>query len=180
MVEDRIGYRYAKSVFSLAEEKNVLDDVKVDMDSISATIKASPELKRLLDSPLVNSGKKHKILEQVFSGEFKAELTTLLVQMLVRKGREKFLPYVAEGFIKLHDEAKGVRRGILTTAQSLSIDQRREISQILKDQTGQVTILEERVDPEIIGGFVLKVGDTLFDGSVASSLRKVKQEFKKR
>ena len=180
MVEDRIGYRYAKSIFSLAEEKNMLEDTKTDMECIATTVRASQDLDNLLKSPLVSMGKKLKIVNAIFDGKFDGELTPLLVDMIIRKGREEYLPNVASAFLELYDQFKGIRRGTITTAHALSQQQRLDILKILQEQTGKTTILEEKVDTELIGGFRLKVEGTLFDGSVSSSLRKIKQEFKKR
>ena len=111
MVEDRIGYRYAKSVFGLAEEKKMLDKMQADMETISAVCKASPDLVAMLNSPLISMGKKENIVTAVFEKLFTSELAPLLTQMLVRKGREMYLPHVANAFIKLYDDSKGVERG---------------------------------------------------------------------
>lgn len=177
MVEDRIGYRYAKSVFGLAQEKNMLDEVQGDMKLISDVIAENPELGNLLQSPIVSSGKKESILTQVFKKNLKGQLSPLLIEMLVRKGREMFLPNVARAFLKLYDDHKGIVRGVLTGATTMGADQVDRIKRELTKKTGHQYEITTEVDPALIGGFTLKIGDTLFDGSVAGSLRKVKQGF---
>ena len=180
MVEDRIGYRYAKSVFGLAEEKKMLDKVQADMETISAVCKASPDLVAMLNSPLISMGKKENIVTAVFEKLFTSELAPLLTQMLVRKGREMYLPHVANSFIQLYDESKGVERGTLVSAHKLSSKEEKAIQAAMEEKIGKKLELTVEVDPELIGGFVLKVGDKLFDGSVSSSLRRIKQELTKR
>ncbi|MEL6674072.1 MAG: ATP synthase F1 subunit delta [Bacteroidota bacterium] len=179
MVEDRIGYRYAKSLFSLAEEKNMLDASQEDMTVLTETFKGSSDLVRLLESPLVSGSKKQAVLDAVFGGKYKSELTEALVKMIVSKGREQFLPLVAKGFVELYDAKKGIERGLLTTATPLSKKQLEAIQQGLEEKSGKKYDLEVAVDPDLIGGFTLKLGHTLFDGSIASSLRKVKRAFQK-
>lgn len=179
MVEDRIGYRYAKSVFGLAEEKKILDTVQKDMATIAEVSNGSPDFVAVLNSPLINMGKKESIVNAIFDKQFSSELTPLLTAMLVRKGREMYLPHVAKAFLKLYDDSKGVARGTLTSASKLSDKEEKEITQAMEEKMGKKLALEVEVNPELIGGFVLKVGDQLFDGSVSSSLRKIKQELTK-
>ena len=102
----------------------------------------------------------------------------LLVAMIVRKGREKYIPNVAKSFNQMYDQAKKIGRGTIVSAVALTDGQVKEIQRTLESTTGKSFELTEEVDPSLIGGFVLKVGDTLFDGSVGSALRRVKQSLK--
>lgn len=179
MVEDRIGYRYAKSAFALAEEKNIVEETREDMGMIANVISSNREFAAFLKSPLISSSKKLTIVNEIFGGNYKSELAEMLVQLVVRKGREMYLPQVAESFLRLYDEAKKILRGVLTSAVPLSSDQMKKIKASMEEKSGKTFEMESEVNPELIGGFVLKVGDTLFDGSVASSLRKLNQEFSK-
>ncbi|MEO0584129.1 MAG: ATP synthase F1 subunit delta [Bacteroidota bacterium] len=176
MVEERIGHRYAKSLFGLAEEKSMLEDVYADMSLIKDVVEENRDLGMMLQSPIVNPGKKGKILELIFNDQFKSEMMPLFVSMIVKKGREMYIPSIAIAFLKLYDEAKGIMRGVLTSAVPLADGQAREIEETLEKRTGKTFVIEEVVDEELIGGFTLLIGDDLFDGSVASSLRKLKQE----
>lgn len=176
MVEDRIGYRYAKSIFGLAEEKNVLEDTHVDMSLIDQVCKENPQFVNMLRSPLVHSDAKQKIVDRVFGSSFKAELTTLLVKMVISKGREQYLPNVAKAFIELYDRAKGIARGILTSAVPLDAKETKAIQDAVEKELGKTFKMETEVNPDLIGGFKLKIGDRLFDGSISSSLRRLRRE----
>lgn len=176
MVEDRIGYRYAKSAFSLAQEQKDLDSVHSDMKMISDLCHESTEFVNMLQSPIIGGPKKQEVLDLIFKGKFKTKLVPLLIEMIVRKGREAFLPHVAHSFMEMYDEAKGILRGALTSAVELPSATIAEIKSNLEKSSGKSFEFTTEINPDLIGGFTLKVGDTLFDGSIAASLRRLKQE----
>jgi F-type H+-transporting ATPase subunit delta len=175
MVEDRIGYRYAKSAFELAEEKGTLEDAHSDMGLFMEVWEQNRDFRAMLDSPLVKSDRKQLIIDAIFGKHFQSELVKLLVSMVVRKGREMFLPQVARAFLQLYDQAKGIGRGVITSAIPLADEEVKAIQRNLEESTGKTYELTEEVNPDLIGGFTLKVDDNLFDGSVVSSLRRARQ-----
>lgn len=177
MVEERIGYRYAKSVFDLAVEKGMTMVVNKDMDLIRQTCKDNAELLSFLKSPIIPSEKKQQVLEAIFAGQFQSELTPLLIAAIVRKNREMYLYYIATAFIKLYDAKFNISRGLLTTAEALTPEALDSIKSVIEEKTGNTFFLEEKVDAELIGGFILKIGDQLFDGSVSTALRKLRNEY---
>ncbi|MDX1906946.1 MAG: ATP synthase F1 subunit delta [Bacteroidia bacterium] len=180
MVEDRIGYRYAKSLFDLAETQGSLEAVRQDMEMISTTGKQNADFRAFLSSPLINAFKKATVLEALFGGQYASTLTRDLVQMLARKSRERYLTQVAAAFLFLYDEKNQIHRGVLTSAVPLTQETADAIISVMGKTTGGRVEVEQRVDPSLIGGFVLKIGDQLFDGSVAASLRRMKQALSQR
>ncbi|RMG68402.1 MAG: ATP synthase F1 subunit delta [Bacteroidetes bacterium] len=178
MVEDRIGYRYAKSAFSLAVEQKQLDQVQADMALVHRVVEENRELRMLLDSPLVHASKKQAVLDGIFKSHYQSEITPLLVQMVVRKGRERYLPQVTHAFLSMYDEDQGIVRGVLTSAAPLSAKTQQEIKAVVEKETGKRLIMETKEDASLIGGFTLKVGDRLFDGTIVSGLRRLRQRFK--
>ena len=179
MVEDRIGHRYAKSAFELAEEKGILDDVHHDMGIFVDVFEQNRDFRQMLESPIVKLDTKQQILTRIFGESFKSDLMTMLVELIVRKNREMYLPNGARSFLRLYDEVKGIERGVISSAIPLTDGQVKEIQETLEKSTGKKYELTEEVNPELIGGFVLKVGDTQFDGSVAAALRRAKQQLLK-
>lgn len=177
MVEDRIGYRYAKSIFDLAKEKSMLDDVHADMAYIHDICVQNPDFVRVLESPIISADKKNGVLTAVVGGHMKADLTKLLVKQIVRKGRERYLDNMAKAFVELFDRENHISHATLTSAVPLTDAQVKEIKDKLAKQTGDTIDLQVTVDESLIGGFVLKFGDELFDGSVSASLRKLRREF---
>ncbi|MCI4670831.1 MAG: ATP synthase F1 subunit delta [Bacteroidia bacterium] len=179
MIEERIGYRYAKSVFALAKEKNSLETMHDDMAMITEVVDENRDLKLMIESPIVNGSKKQEVLDQVFASHYKSELAPLFVKLITSKGREMYLPQIASAFLKLYDEEKGIVRGTLTSASEMDAQMAMEVQKALSEKTGKTFIIDEEVDPELIGGFTLKIGDDLFDGSVAGSLKRLKKSFEK-
>lgn len=178
MVEDRIGKRYAKSAFSLAKEQGTLDPLKADMEILRDLVRDSKEFADFLVSPVIRPAKKQAVLDEIFAGKFQTELMPLLMQMVVRKGREMYLPQVAESFLAMYDEENGILRGLVTSATGLPDTILAEIQQKMEQETGKSFVMTKQVDPDLIGGFTLKVGNSLFDGSVRSSLRRLRQGMK--
>lgn len=179
MVEDRIGYRYAKSIYDIAAEKGQIASAKEDMMLIADTCKSSRDLVLMLRSPLIHSDDKRAVLTKVFAGKFQSEITPLLMDILVRKGREQYIESVAKSFILQYDVANKVLRGKLTTAVEPTAAQIAQIKSIMEAETGESFEMIVEVDAKLLGGFILQIGDRRFDGSVASSLRTLKQEFSK-
>lgn len=177
MIDDRIGYRYAKSLFDLAKEKNLLEEVKVDMELIHLTSVQNRDFRSMLNSPLISPGKKKTILEAIFKGKFGTEFTKRLVEIMIRKGRERYVDNAAKAFLQLYDLEKHIQRGKLISAMELSDTQIAAIKKEVEKETGDDFEMDVEVDPTLIGGFVLRIGDRIFDGSIASSLRKLEQEF---
>lgn len=176
MVEDRIGYRYAKALFDRATEIGDIEASRKDMEFIRATIAENRDLALFFKSPLVSSGRKQKIVDKIFAGQFEGKSTEKLVEMIVRKRREMYLPQVADAFLMLYDKQQKIQRGVLTSAVPLSKEQVLQIKSQMEKQTGNRFELVEAVNSDLIGGFTLEIGDTLFDGSVSGTVRRLKQQ----
>lgn len=179
MIELRLGTRYAKSVLGLAKERGELGDVHDDFILIAQVCDQNKDFVNMLKSPLIFSDKKQEIIDLIFGKHFKSELTKNFLQIIIRKKREPYLRDIAIVFLDLYDQEKNITRGTLTSASALTDDQRKLILDQVEKDLGTTFNLEEEIDPELIGGFVLRVGDRLFDGSIAASVRQLKQEFEK-
>lgn len=177
MIEERIGYRYAKSIYDLAKEKNITAEVYADMIEVADTCKGNRELQTFLSSPIIHADKKQNVLHQLFASNMKSQLSMLMMDTVVRKGREMYLYGIAAAFIKLYDSDNRIERGEIISAAPMSESEVAEIRNIVQQKIGKSFVFEQVVNPDLIGGFVLKVGDKLFDGSVAASLRQIKQSF---
>ncbi len=175
MVEDRIGYRYAKALFDRATEIDDVEASRQDMVFIRETIAQNRDLALFFKSPLVSSGRKQKIVDKIFAGQFEGKSTEKLVEMIVRKRREMYLTQVADAFLALYDKQQKIQRGVLTSAMPLSREQVLKIKEEMEKQTGERLELVEAINPDLIGGFMLEIGDTQFDGSVSGTIRRLKQ-----
>ena len=177
MKETRVALRYAKSLISLAEERDVLEQVKGDMEIILSVCEESQDFSNMLKSPVVKADKKSAILNQVFGNKI-SELSLSFLNLLTSKKREAILGAVAENYINLYNESKNIVSATVTTAAAITEDIRAQVLTQLKSVVGDADVrIEERVDASLIGGFVLRVGDLEFNASVANKLQKLKREF---
>lgn len=176
MIEIRLGDRYAKSILELAEERKEVEKVREDFELIEKVCSSNPDFVNMLKSPIISASKKEAILGEVFKGKF-SPITENLVQIIVRKRREKYLRDIAVRFLALYDLSHNITRGVLVSATPLSDAQKKAIVSLVEKELTTKFELTEQVDPELIGGFKLRVGDKLFDGSIAARLRDLNQEF---
>lgn len=172
MSAEKISVRYAKSLFDIAESKGAMEQVKGDMSMMLATIKGSRELDLALQSPIIKGDKKKAFMKEIFGGKIQ-EMTMMLMNLLIDKGREKFTKEVCESFIELYNEKNNIIPVTLRTAAAVSDQMKKDITAKIK---GKVEI-EAVVDPSLIGGFVVEYNNQMIDASVARSLEVLKQKF---
>lgn len=177
MLNPRLAGRYAKSLIDLAIERNQLEVIYNDMLFMQAICKSSREFVTLLKSPVVAADKKDAILKAITGGKI-SEITAAFNKLLVNKGREAGLPEIITAFIEQYKKHKGIHTVKLTTAVPVGEDVKQQIISKIQGQTAMKNVeLETAVKEELIGGFVLELGDTLVDGSIAYDLNKIKGQF---
>lgn len=177
MPNPRLAARYAKSLLGLALERNQLDQVYRDMQYLQQVCSASGDFVTLLKSPVIRSDKKLAIITAVTQGKV-GETTQAFKRLLVHKGRESYLPEIITAFIEQYKAHKGIFTVKLTTAVPVSEEIKQAIIQKAQEYAPSRTIeLKAAVDENIIGGFLLELGNTLVDGSVAYELNKVRSQF---
>jgi len=179
MLNPRLASRYAKSLLSLSREQGNLDAVQADMAYIKELCKKSSEFKALLKSPVIKADKKISIVSAVLEKQI-STLSYAFVKLLAGKGRENLLPEIAEAFIDLCYEIKGIQKVKLTTATPVSEELRKQIVEKVKAERSFSQVeLETIVKDELIGGFQLEFQGKLIDASISRDLRDVQLQFKK-
>jgi F-type H+-transporting ATPase subunit delta len=177
MPNPRLATRYAKSLLDLSIERGQLEQVYADMLWLQAALKASREFVNVLKSPVIKEEKKEKILEAVTKGHV-GELTGAFNKLLITKGRERNLPEIITAFISQYKNYKNIHVVQLTTAIPVSDTIRNAIVEKLKAGTQMKNIeLETYVNEDLIGGFVLQMGDMLVDASIAYDLKAIARQF---
>lgn len=177
MPNPRLATRYAKSLIDLALEKGQIEDVMRDMQWLQAVCKSNRDFVNLLRSPVIKSDTKKKILEAVTAGKI-GGLTHAFIHLLITKGREANLPEITSAYITAYKELKHIHTVKLTTASPISESLKQAIVEQVKKTAGFPQIeLEEKVDPAIIGGFVLQSGDKMVDASIAYDLKEISRQF---
>ncbi|AEV33343.1 ATP synthase F1 subunit delta [Owenweeksia hongkongensis] len=176
MIVTALNRRYAKSLLDLSIEQNKLEESMKDMDYVMKVIASSRDLRVLLKSPIVNADKKEAILVNLFQGQI-SDLTFKFINIILSKGRESQLEGIAHGFLNLYRKNKGIEEAVVTSAVELSEAQRNDIREKLKGITGNSIEITEMIDPSIIGGVKIRVGDKQYNGSIAYQLDQLKRQF---
>ena len=174
----RITHRYAKSLMDLAIERKELHVAYEGMLVVANTCSENRELRAMLQSPVIHTDKKSSILKEVFDGV--APIVRDFMDVVVRKKRAGYLPGIAKDLITMYKEYNNIRTYSVTTASPLTDELRKKVRDIIDKQGHGGTVeLEEHIDPSILGGFVVRLGDQLLDASLNSRLNELRQEFSK-
>ncbi|MCF2443078.1 ATP synthase F1 subunit delta [Dyadobacter sp. CY345] len=168
-----VAARYAKSLIELAKEKNVVEAVFEDMKLFKDTADKNRGLMLALKSPVVRHEKKLAILKAIFQDKVNP-VSYSIFEIITKKNRESILYAIADEFIKTYDEYRGIQKATVITTTPLTEDLRKQFNQIVADATGRTVELEEKVDPNLIGGYLLRVNDRQIDASLRSRLNELK------
>lgn len=166
------GNRYAKSLLALAVEQNQLDAVFNDMLLIGTTIKESRDLTVLLNNPVVKADKKYSVLISIFGSKI-GETSTNFLKLVSTRKRESLLEDIAFSFVDLYKKEKNIIVAEITSAIKLDDIQKQNIIKLLK--TDATVEMVERIDPSILGGFIVRVDDKQIDASVLRELSDIRQ-----
>jgi len=176
MSEVTVAIRYAKALIDLATEQKALDAVHGDMELFVHTIKANPQLNAVLANPIIYHDKKVKILDGIF-GDKVSKVTISFFNLMVNKSRAEIIYPAALEFINQFDVVNNITTAMVVSATELSEENKQTIIAEIKAETKGTVKLITRVDPDLIGGFVLTVGDRQIDTSISNSLARLKAEF---
>lgn len=171
----RAAIRYAKAILETAVSSGKANKVNEDMKSIVAAVNSSADLKDFLASPIITSEVKMNVLSEAF-GSVQAD-TKSLFRLLQENKRFEILEAIATQFTAQFDEMNGVEVAKVTTAFPITADLEAKIlAKATSISTKKITI-QNTVDPSIIGGFILRIGDKQYNASVSNRLQELKREF---
>lgn len=177
MPNPRLASRYAKALIDFAVEKGQLEQVFADMKWLDTVSKSNKDFVNVLRSPIIKGEVKKKIVDAVTTGRI-SDITNRFIVLLVTKNRESNLPEITEAFISAYKEHKNIHTIQLTTATPVSENVKKAIISQVKKSAGYDNVeVVEKINPDIIGGFVLQVGDQLVDASVAYDLKAIAKQF---
>jgi F-type H+-transporting ATPase subunit delta len=177
MPNPRLAARYAKSLLDLSLEKGELEQVYKDVLYLKSIFKSSKELINFLNNPVITSDQKLAVVKALDSDRT-GETTKSFNRLLIRKGRENYLPEIADAFIEQYKEYKGIFTVTLITAIPVS-DEVKDIfiKRIKREGHMKEVDLVTEVQENIIGGFILEGNGRRIDASVAYDLTKIKNRF---
>jgi len=164
-----ISVRYSKALFKSASEKKVLDRVSRDMQMLFNTLTANKNIRLVLKNPVIRSADKLQILSKIFSGRLGSDVMDFL-KFLIDKNREDLLEEIAREYILMQDREAGFINLTVTSRNDISAAQKEVLKKKMESYTGKKVKIAFKLDPKLIGGFVVKIGDTVIDASVKRQL----------
>ena len=176
MRESRVASRYAKSLLDLALEQGVLEKAKEDMKLILDTCRSNKDFSLFLTNPIIKTDKKIAVIKKVFAGKL-TPMTDAFLDIITRKKREDLIEAIAYAFIEQYKIHKKILTAVITTASGLDdVLRKKVIALVKKDNQSEVELIE-KTDKDLIGGFILKIGDKQLDESLSGKLKLLRRNF---
>ena len=173
-----VARRYASALFEVAKKRGEVDAVAGNLQEVVTTVQSSRELMSVLHHPLLTTEKKKAVLSGVFGGRVLPGVERFLF-LVVEKDRAVVLPQMLEEFNRMVDEFRGEGDAEVTSAVPLSAAQVASLQASIQARFGIKVRLSTRIDPNILGGLVVRVGDKLMDASVATKLQSMNEQLKR-
>ncbi|GAV24191.1 ATP synthase subunit delta [Carboxydothermus islandicus] len=168
-----VAKRYASALFELAREKGAIDTIAHDFEVLEKAIQETPDVKKVLDNPVLIPAAKKELLEKLFP-DFHP-ITKSFLKLLVDKRREVYLPEIIALFAEKLREERGEMLVEVESARELKGDLSNLIKDKLSKLSGKKVTLKVRTNPDLIGGIVVRVGNKVYDGSIKNQLYRLKR-----
>ena len=176
MADFRILHRYGTSLLETAIEKNNLDVVTSDIKLLVETLDQNRQLQLMLDSPVVRPETKLSIMKEIFNEKISKESMDF-VEFVISKKRESLLNSIGKRFLELRDDHLGIANVFVTTSTEFSNEQKNVLQNKLEKILDKKVRLNFKTDLKLVGGFIAKVDDTLYDASIKHQLELLKKQF---
>lgn len=175
MDQSKINVRYAKAFFTLAKEKGLMVELRQDAGLISVVCLTSSDFNQLLDSPVIKVSNKVKAIKTIFEGKVN-QLSVNFLVLITENKREKYIPGIFRNLEDLYRQEEGIKTAVFTSAQPVDATVLSQINQILEKEYQAKVELSQKVDENLIGGFILRIDDKQYDASISTQLKKIKEQ----
>ena len=172
-----VAKRYAKALFEAAQEKGSSEQVKEDLKAVVDIIGADQDFEKLLQHPNIDSSVKIGLIKAAFSGKI-SELVFNTLQLLVERRRESLLSALLGYYTAIANDASGQANAIVSSPYALSEQEEQAISEQFGKLTGKKIAVESIIDPSLLGGIQVRIGDRLFDGSFSGKLARLQKSLR--
>ena len=176
--EGGLAQRYAHALFELAQDGGAVDVVSADLASLRHAMETSPDLRRLVRSPVFSAEDQAKALKAILEQMGANVLTTKFVLLLAQKRRLPALTQIIQAYEHRVATARGETEAEVTAARNLSDAELAELKSVLKSRLGKEPRLHAKIDPTLLGGLVVKVGSRMIDSSLRTKLDGLRQAMK--
>lgn len=172
---DIIANRYAEALFQLSEEENITKEIYSELHDVVDTVKNNKDLENVLKSPLVSKDEKKELIEKIFSNKINNNLKNFL-KILIEKGRITSLKAIELTFKQLLNDKHNIIEGTVLSAIPMEKIKVKELEEKLSKKYNKNVTLENKVDESILGGVLVRLGNTQIDGSVKTRLNNIKDQ----
>jgi len=174
MINKSIARRYAQAIFDIAREQNAVEKFAQDLKTIIDIIEKSAEIKKFIYGRLVPAEAKKEIIAKIITPEMN-QMVVNFVYLVMDKSRENYLTGIVDVFDQLTAEEKKIIPAQVLTAVPMTEDQVAKLEGKLSERTGQSVKAQISVDPSLIGGITVRIGDIVYDGSIVKKLGMLKE-----
>ncbi|KAF0996665.1 F0F1 ATP synthase subunit delta [Geobacillus sp. TFV-3] len=175
MNQEVIAKRYASALFRIALEQGQLDRIEEDVRAVRQALAENGEFLSLLSYPKLSFDQKKALIREAFAGVSTPVQNTLL--LLLERHRFGLVPELAEQFLALVDDARGIAKAVAYSARPLTDEELRALSDVFAQKVGKQTLeIENIIDPDLIGGVKLRIGNRIYDGSVSGQLERIRRQ----
>ncbi|MEW6183133.1 MAG: F0F1 ATP synthase subunit delta [Bacillota bacterium] len=175
MLKGAVAERYSRALFEIAQKENLLDKIEQELSDIMDTLDASQDLRRVVFHPQVPTSVKKDIVKEVFGAEVEP-YTLNFINVIMDARREIFLKDVVGEYTRLVNETRNVVEVEITSAVEVQSADKDELVKALGKVTGKDVKVGYQVEPEILGGLVVRIGNRVIDSSVARQLQRLKEQ----
>lgn len=175
---NELARRYVTAVFELAGKGTNLSQISKDFAVIENTLSKNSSFSKMANSPIISSKEQVNAVEQIAKKAKFSKITTNFLKVVASNGRLDILPEIIEAYNDKIAEKEGEITAEITSSVKLAPAILKNIKTELEKQTKNKVIIEENIDPSIIGGLVVKIGSKMYDFSVKSQLSKMRNELK--
>jgi F-type H+-transporting ATPase subunit delta len=176
MKDHKVSFRYASSLLDATIEKKDVDSVSNDMELVFNALEGNIQLNLMLKSPVIKPQVKSSILNEIFKTKISDDSLNFL-QFVIDKKREDLLINIAKKFLELKDEYLGIMNVEITTPFEFTDDQKERIKNKFESNLNKIIKLKFIVNKELIGGFIARVADTMYDASIKHQLEILRKQF---
>lgn len=177
MLNRSVARRYAEAFFGIAHEKKKIDQYQMELEKIVQGIHDIEYMKEYFDHFLIPAKEKKEVARKIFAKQI-SPMTLNFICMIIDKRRESYLELIYNEYVEMADESRGIKKAELTAASEIPDEELVALTERLSAASGKTVQLKLKVDPSLLGGLKIRMGDQIIDGTVAKKLEMLKRELK--
>jgi F-type H+-transporting ATPase subunit delta len=174
MLKGAVSSRYAEALYNVAVAQKIIDQAEEEIKLVVSTIESVDELRKILEHPLITIEEKKGIVAEIFKNKISAIILNFLY-LLIDNHRQFYLKDIFLAFVELVNSARKIIQAEVTSAVDLNETEKEKLSGVIQNFTGKKVEPVFKVDPTIIGGVILRIGDKVIDGSIKSKLNSLRE-----